>query len=298
MRAGLALALAFFWGGAALACGDSVPRTALVSAFAPEGEKLEALVESPASCQINGRRFVTGEIEGKKVVVFMSGVSMVNAAMTTQLALDHFHVKRLVFSGIAGDADPDLSIGDVAVPEQWGEYLEATFARETPDGYRPVPFLTPPHFPNFGMIFPNGVSLSTPKGETSRFWFEADKSLVAVAREAALSTTLNRCEASGGCLSRAPRVRVGGSGISAGIFVDNAAFRDYARRTFGAEVMDMETAALAHVALANDVPFIAFRSVSDLAGGGEGANQMKTFMNLAAANSAAFTRQFLRLVPD
>ena len=60
----------------------------------------------------------------------------------------------------------------------------------------------------------------------------------------------------------------------------------------------METAALAHVALANDVPFIAFRSVSDLAGGGEGANQMKTFMNLAAANSAAFTRQFLRLVPD
>ena len=48
--------------------------------------------------------------------------------------------------------------------------------------------------------------------------------------------------------------------------------------TFGARVLDMESAAVAHVAYANGVPFIAIRSLSDLAGGGEGANQMAVFL--------------------
>ena len=47
----------------------------------------------------------------------------------------------------------------------------------------------------------------------------------------------------------------------------NAAFRSYTFETFGARVPDMESAAVAHVAWANRVPFIAMRSLSDLAGG-------------------------------
>jgi adenosylhomocysteine nucleosidase len=46
------------------------------------------------------------------------------------------------------------------------------------------------------------------------------------------------------------------------------------------------------------VPFIAFRSLSDLAGGGEGANEMGTFMSLAAGNSAALVTAFLEALPD
>ena len=49
-----------------------------------------------------------------------SGVSMVNAAMNTQLVLDRFTVKRIVFSGIAGGVDPGLTIGDVVVPAGLG----------------------------------------------------------------------------------------------------------------------------------------------------------------------------------
>ncbi len=55
----------------------------------------------------------------------------------------------------------------------------------------------------------------------------------------------------------------------------------------------METAATAMVAHSNGVPYIAFRSLSDLAGGGEGENEMGTFMGLAAANSAKVLRAFL-----
>jgi adenosylhomocysteine nucleosidase len=298
----LVLALALLLAATpALACGDRVARTAVVPAFGPEGDAVLALVNAKRTCAIAGRRFTTGRIGKTPVVVFLSGVGMVNAAMTTQLAIDHFKVRRLVMSGIAGGADPALHIGDVAIPERWGQYLNASFARETPQGFRPVDFLETPHFANFGMIFPNGVKVASKKGEAAyapRFWFEADARLLAAAREAAEGAELSACDASGACLAKPPRAVVGGAGLSGPVFVDNAAFRDYARTTFGAEVMDMESAALAQVAYANDLPFIAFRSVSDLAGGGEGENQMRTFMNLAATNSARFMQRFLSRLPD
>jgi adenosylhomocysteine nucleosidase len=59
----------------------------------------------------------------------------------------------------------------------------------------------------------------------------------------------------------------------------------------------MESAAVAHVAYANRVPFIAFRSLSDLAGGGEGENQLGTFLELAADNAATVVRAFVKAMP-
>jgi len=41
------------------------------------------------------------------------------------------------------------------------------------------------------------------------------------------------------------------------------------------------------------VPHIAFRSLSDLAGGGPGANELPAFYRLAAENSAAAVTAFL-----
>ena len=96
------------------------------------------------------------------------------------------------------------------------------------------------------------------------------------------------------CLREPPTVVVGGPGVSGGAFVDNAAFRGWAFETFGARVLDMESAAVAHVAYANGVPFIAVRSLSDLAGGGGGANQMEAFLGLAAGNAAAVVKALLK----
>ena len=109
---------------------------------------------------------------------------------------------------------------------------------------------------------------------------------------------LARCTAADACLNEAPSLVVGGSGVSGGAFIDNAAFRTWAFETFGARVLDMESAAVAHVAYANDVPFIAIRSLSDLAGGSEGANQMEVFLGLAAGNAASVVKALLRAMPD
>lgn len=81
--------------------------------------------------------------------------------------------------------------------------------------------------------------------------------------------------------------------------MDNRAYREYLHETFDAQVVEMETAAIAMVAYSNEIPFIAFRSVSDLAGGGTASqNEIRAFEHLAARNSAALVAAFLERMPE
>ena len=273
---------------------DATPRIAVISAYEPEWKALKAALEQPASHDANGVEFATGTLGGRPVVLFLSGVSMVNAAMTTQLALERFDITSIVVSGIAGGADPALHVGDVVVADRWGQYLEAVFAREVDGKFEPPPWMKM-SYPNYGMIFPNDVEVrSAARGLEKRFWFEADPAMLTAARRID-ANGLRRCTAAGACLDHTPRLVVGGSGVSGQAFVDNARFREYAFTTFKAQVLDMESAAVATVAYANSLPFIVFRSLSDLAGGDSGANELRTFFQLASDNSAAVVQQFLTM---
>jgi adenosylhomocysteine nucleosidase len=278
---------------------DTTPRLAVISAFDAELEKLRAAAQISEVRVINGRSHDLGRLGGHDVVLLLSGFSMINAAMTTQALFDHFPVQGVIFSGIAGGVNPGLCVGDVTVPAQWGNYQEQAFARETPAGWDPGRFTG--DFKNFGMMFPRACSVAVSGGEPDklerRFWFPADASAIAVARQVSSKVRLHRCSAEGDCLDHEPRVVVGGNGVSGPTFVDNAAYRSWAWDTFQADALDMETAAVALVAYVNRVPYIAFRSLSDLAGGGPGKNEGKVFGRLAADNSAAVVIEYLKTVP-
>ena len=296
----LVLAVAFVVGGCASMRPADTPRIAVISAFPAELALLQSHVVGAQKQAINGVEFTTGTLQGKPVVLFLSGISMVNASMNTQLVLDKFKVTAVVFSGIAGGVNPDLRIGDVVVAQRWSEYLEVVMARELAPGK----FVPPSHqddatMPNFGMMIPRPVGVRSVHGpkEEKKIWFDVDPKLFEVARRAAADAKLERCDSDRVCLTHQPRVVIGGNCVSGQAFVDNAAFREYTFRTFGANVLDMETAATAHVAYSNGVPFIAFRSLSDLAGGGEGENEIKTFFKLAADNSAQVLLAFLAAMP-
>ncbi|MCY4065043.1 MAG: 5'-methylthioadenosine/S-adenosylhomocysteine nucleosidase [Rhodospirillaceae bacterium] len=132
---------------------DDAPRTAVVSAFAPELTLLRKAMKGASVQSMNGVSFTTGTLEGRDVVLFLSEISGVNAAITVQLALDHFAIERVVFSGIAGGVDPRLNIGDVVIADRWAQYLEMLFARETAGGWSTWLFFEYP-YPNYGLMFP------------------------------------------------------------------------------------------------------------------------------------------------
>jgi len=278
---------------------DRQTRTAVLSAFEPEWQALLQDLAGAKTQKLNGMKIATGTLQGRPVVLMMSGVSMVNAAMNTQALLDRYRVDRIVFSGIAGGLDPALNIGDVVVPERWVSSLDVAMGREVQGRFeRPGYYKNRPAVANFGMMFPVGVRVGRDY-ETGEIHmdFPVDPAMLALAATLSAQMSLKACAGEGACLTQAPQLVLGGSGVSSTAFVDNAEYRRYLNQTFAARAADMESAAVGQVAHANGVPYIVFRSLSDLAGGGEKGNEMGTFMRLAAENSASVVKAFLKALP-
>jgi adenosylhomocysteine nucleosidase len=291
---------------------DCTPRIGIVSAFGAEADLMLAQTSDKSEYDLNGKTYTTGLLVGNAVVIVLSGVSMVNAAMTAQLMIDHFGVTHLVMSGIAGGLNPAHHVGDVLIPERWAMPLEAYFSNGSE---APSPCGAPGDLSCLGLRIAEATSTAgtdyqgtgvfmrethvmtsrtAPAGEF-KFAFDVDPEMLAVAMD--LEPDLSRCgEADPGvCVATQPELKIGGTGMSGSMFIANPSYREYVFATIGAEVVDMETAALAQVAYANDIPYLAFRSVSDLAGGGEDGASVGAFFGsgLAEANEARVALAFL-----
>jgi adenosylhomocysteine nucleosidase len=330
----LLMACLVLFGGMAQAAGrgclsDCTPRIGIVSAFGAEADILIEQTRNRRTHTIHGKRFTTGSLRGNRVVIVLSGVSMINATMVTQQMLDHFRIDRLVMSGIAGGVDPANHVGDVTVPDRWAMPMEVYW---NADSQIPAPCGKPADVSCLGLKLATGADglplppfvMETARGpvETGLFMrqnyvlnsanapqggylfdYPVDSRMLAVAR--GLQPKLERCgpkaRRSDGstddklCVKQQPRLLVGGRGVSATVFLANAKYRNYLHEVLQAQTFEMETAALAHVAHANGVPYIAFRSLSDLAGGeGFDADVGALFASgLAEANEAAVTLAFL-----
>jgi adenosylhomocysteine nucleosidase len=78
--------------------------------------------------------------------------------------------------------------------------------------------------------------------------------------------------------------------------VNDAATRDAIATRTGADLVEMEGAAIAYVAQQFGTPWIVIRSVSD-AGDGAAAPSFDEYLALASANAAAIVRATLPLLP-
>jgi len=307
--AALALVIVAVPAGTALASAklDETPRTVVMTAYAPEWNALSASVDDAVSHNINGWRFLVGTMEGKPVVLMETGVSIVNAAMNTQLAIERFNVKRIVFSGVAGGVNPAHAIGDVLINETWAQYMETAFGRLTKDGYvsPDPPMEGVPE--NWEFIFPRGVYLGNAAEERKRhIYFPVDAELLELANDIAPTLELEHCVERSEympaeaelCLPEAPQLIVGGIGVTAPVYMDNAQFRKYLFRAWKAEILEMESGAVSQVAYANQIPVIHIRGLSDLAGGDRDKNASDVFEDLAAVNAAKVLKAYLSVLPD
>lgn len=298
----------------------------------PNAFEMEPLLRSPSFSPANGlppyldvagRRFRFGIIGEQKVVIVMTGLAMLNSGVTTQLLLTLFDVKGIVHFGIAGNADPNRQIGDVAVPRYWahtglwnwqryGDGPDKELALESNGDYtRKLGNL---NFTDYSVdknarsdgnllnsvwyqpeeVFPaNG----TPEVRGHEFWVPVDGYYYDLSRKVE-GLKLQGCVNNGTtCLPRRPVVAIVERGCSASVFVDNAAYREFLRSRFGVTAIDMETAAVALVALQQGAPFIAIRALSDLAGGGSAeSNEAGVFAPLAAQNAVTVAVEFMSLL--
>jgi len=263
-------------------------RIGIVSAFDPELTAIEqAIIPKRAESKIeevNGTRVRLVDLDGKHLYFFLSGVSMVNAALTTQMAIDHFQLDAIIFAGIAGAVDPALHPGDVVVPAYWIHQMESVWsnADSNKSGSYVLPEFYRPKYGHFEMIFPNDVQVVR-KGDAKLrqvHAFPADHYLLSCAECAANRVRLVDTKGE-------PRsVYIGGNAMSGPVFLDNRDFREFAFRTWKVRLHEMEGTAIAQVGYVNRVPVLIVRGISDLAGGQHGQNSEETYTRLASRNAA------------
>lgn len=94
----------------------------LIAAMRCEAEALSARLAQRKSVNISGMDFESGLLEGKEVVLAVSGEGKVNAALCAQTMVLAFHPSLLVNTGVAGSLSPTLRVPDVAVATSAGEH--------------------------------------------------------------------------------------------------------------------------------------------------------------------------------
>jgi adenosylhomocysteine nucleosidase len=200
--------------------------------------------------QVRGmREYLEGNLYGKNAVVVFSRCAKVAAASTVTTLIEVFGVELVVFTGVAGAADPGLEIGDVVIGSRLVQHdLDA----------RPL-------FRRFEVPLLDRTSFETPPELVS---------LASRSAEAYLHTHLSRdvpAEILRAFAIRLPlRVRTGLI-ISGDQFIANPAtllaLQEALREAGlpGALCVEMEGAAVAQVCHEHGVPVIVMRAISDKA---------------------------------
>ena len=256
---------------AAPGCADKVgdtprpapdaPVVAILGAMTIEVAALERQLTDRKEQTVQGVRFATGTLKGRRVVVAHSGMGEVNAAMAATLLVEHFRPAHVLFTGIAGGVNPDLGPGDIVIGSQTAYY---DYGELTPTGFRPLPTVNPlTRKPN-------------------PLLFDADAGLLAEAEKAAVDLELARVKTGKG--DRAPRV-VTGVIVTGGLFVASPAKSRELRKDFKADATEMEGAAVAQICRQQRVPCLVIRSLSDDAGD-QAQEDVRLFEKTAAQNSA------------
>jgi adenosylhomocysteine nucleosidase len=250
---------------------NSEPVTAILGAFQQEIILLEDELTDTLEQRIEGIRFVSGKLSGKRVVIAFTGIGKVNAAMTTTLLIEHFKPNKIIFTGIAGGVNPELQPGDIVIAEKTAHHDMGTI---WPEG-----------------LFHKGVKNRLDGWENPVF-FNADEQLLKLAERAAEKIEFGSIQIIAG--DRAPKV-IKGVVVTGDAFIASTAKCAELRKKLGADAVEMEGAAVAQLCYQRRIGYLVIRSISDKADEGAVLDK-QTFYIMAAKNSAMLVAEIVGLL--
>lgn len=172
-----------------------------------------------------------GDYAERHLIFIQSGVGKVHAAAAAQFAITAYAPDALISCGTAGSLDPRCHLGDIVVSERTAQHDYGMF---TPDAFVPV-----------------GVMMRQAH-ETPDFFatFLADEYLLYTAKSL-IGQWQEACQVFYGMI------------VSGDQMIFSAEKRRALAEQFQALAVDMESAAIAQLALLYQLPFLAVRSISD-----------------------------------
>ncbi len=205
--------------------------TAIISALPEEQAGLIQLLQNHEHSAHIPRGLEHGLIHAKPVILALAGVGKVAAATTATMLIERYHVKRILFTGVAGAVAQQVQVGDVVIGT---EYLQHDMDAS-------------PLFPRYEIPY-TGIS---------RFAGHTDLCAMLLGACSAYFLTANGSK----CLKIHQ-----GLIISGDRFVSSAQEVQALRSELpDALCVEMEGAAIAQVCHDYQIPFAAMRTISDKA---------------------------------
>ena len=241
------------------------PPVLIAAALSAERAALEAIavgLKEHALPGIGKDDLLVGTIDGTAVALLRCGVGKV-AAATAVAAASALKPRCIISVGSAGALHAGHRIGDVVIST---EVLQHDFAAVSASGFTLF---------GYGSDWPS-------KGDPL---LRSDPAMTKAAEAAAQSAGQAR-----GFSVSSGRITTGDW------FVNDATTRDAIATRTGADLVEMEGAAIAYVAQQFRTPWIVIRSVSD-AGDGAAAPSFDEYLSLASSNAAAIVHAILPLLP-
>ena len=226
----------------------------IIVAMKEELEEVKKIMNNIEEINVYNLIFIKGIIGDKKnsVILVESGVGKVNAARVTQLLIDKFEVDIVINIGSGASANEELDIGDIVIGNKLVQHDFDITAFGHPKGF----------ISNIGKDI------------------ECDYKLVNNMK-IVISKLLNN----------EYKVKIG-TIVSGDIFCTEINMKDKIRKKFNADVIDMESAAIAQVCKLDNKPFLIIRSISDKP---DGNNQITfdEFLRFASKRCAIILEKFI-----
>ncbi|MBG9978460.1 MAG: 5'-methylthioadenosine/adenosylhomocysteine nucleosidase [Ruoffia tabacinasalis] len=87
----------------------------LIGAMEEEIRELKKSITNQEHTEQFGVEFIKGNLEGKEVVLVLSGIGKVNVTITVTLLKQLFNVTHIINTGSAGALDSALEVGDIVI---------------------------------------------------------------------------------------------------------------------------------------------------------------------------------------
>jgi adenosylhomocysteine nucleosidase len=253
-----------------IGCGVKNRPIGIMGALDSEISLVKSAMDVEEEIDYAGRTCIRGKLKGKEIILVKAGVGKVNASLTTQILIEKFDIRSLIFTGVAGGIDTSLHIGDMVISSR---VIQHDYGHISPEGFQPTPIRLPR------------------KGDEVRLThFQSDSFLIEIAKIAAINSNMPASPFTQSFHER-PKVIVG-TIVTGDQFIASESKRRWLDETFQASCVEMEGGAVAQVCTTFEVPFVILRSLSDLAN--ENATvDFRKFVDYASKNSASIIIQMV-----
>lgn len=245
-----------------------MPRFGIASAMTDEIEEIKKCLEKQKNERIATREFYSGEWHNKHIVLTSTKEGKVAAASAITTLIQKYRVNAIIYIGVAGAVGQDIEQGDIVIAEKLCQHdFDASKIANGKYERGEIPALHIKYFPCHREYYDLAVSLGP-------------KIIKRLKEEINVPF---------------PNLQVvTGPIISGDQFIASNYRKGILRKKFGAQCVDMESAAVAQVCHENSIPLIVVRMISEKADNTAGIEFTKFLMDYASASLKVIAEELVK----